>query len=79
MQFNQCRMDKNTAILFSIPFTLIVLTTGFFIIGPCQAAGFETCCIGSNCLVAGDSCYCDVVCYEFNDCCSDIGKTCPLS
>ena len=44
-------------------------------IGPCQTAGFTTCCT-SGCNVG--SCYCDATCYTFGDCCyEDIAITCP--
>ena len=42
----------------------------------CVDAGFESCCTGSNCgLPSG--CFCDLPCYEFDDCCDDIAEICP--
>ena len=44
--------------------------------GSCADAGFSGCCVDDNCEITAAavplSCYCDVLCYEFNDCCDDI-------
>ena len=51
------------------------------IIGSCVDAGFEDCCnsdIDGSCIVNGfPSCFCDQMCYLFNDCCFDIAEICP--
>ena len=44
------------------------------IIGSCVAQGFNGCCTEGSCSVSagGSTCYCDQVCHNFGDCCSDI-------
>uniref|UniRef100_A0A1X7VE53 Fibronectin type-III domain-containing protein n=1 Tax=Amphimedon queenslandica TaxID=400682 RepID=A0A1X7VE53_AMPQE len=47
--------------------------------GSCVAAGFSTCCSVGNsasCYGLPHNCYCDHLCYEYNDCCTDIGSVC---
>ena len=47
--------------------------------GSCVAAGFENCCnLGNspNCYGNPPSCFCDHLCYDFGDCCSDIEQVC---
>ncbi|XP_064394442.1 uncharacterized protein LOC135341711 [Halichondria panicea] len=41
----------------------------------CSGAGYKDgCCISgnTNCFIAKGSCYCDVTCHDFGDCCEDI-------
>ena len=44
--------------------------------GSCVDAGFTGCCTNNDCEVFSptfaSSCYCDVLCYVFDDCCEDI-------
>ena len=42
-------------------------------VGSCVAQGFTGCCT-SSCVVSSNisTCYCDQLCYNFGDCCSDI-------
>ena len=46
--------------------------------GSCIQKGFQGCCdpnLSSECYgSAGTSCYCDELCYQFNDCCFDIDQ-----
>ena len=46
--------------------------------GSCVDAGFTGCCIGENCAVFAPSlsfsCFCDALCYVFDDCCDDINS-----
>ncbi len=42
--------------------------------GQCENAGQSTCCT-SNCNLG--SCYCDLACHGFGDCCDDIDNLCP--
>ena len=46
------------------------------ILGSCVAQGFTGCCT-SSCAVSSNvsTCYCDQLCYNFGDCCSDIEET----
>ena len=51
------------------------------LIGSCTAAGFSSCCIpgdSASCYGNPPTCYCDEVCFKFDDCCSDIGKICSI-
>ena len=47
-------------------------------VGSCVDAGFTDCCIGDNCAVFAPSlpfsCYCDALCYVYDDCCDDINS-----
>ena len=48
----------------------------------CISGGHTGCCTrtpGNSCSVSNDgmSCYCDQGCHERDECCSDIGNTCP--
>ena len=47
-------------------------------VGSCVDAGFTGCCIGENCTVFAPSlpfsCYCDALCYVYDDCCDDISS-----
>ena len=47
-----------------------------YIIGSCVAAGYVGCCTDGDCEVVIQtsplSCFCDTVCYIFDDCCDDI-------
>ena len=43
--------------------------------GSCGLAEFSGCCniyVEANCFGATGNCYCDEICYEFEDCCDDI-------
>ena len=57
----------------------ILLSYHCVIPGSCIAAGFSSCCSQANsadCHGNPPSCFCDEICYEFNDCCSDISSIC---
>ena len=48
--------------------------------GSCVDAGFSGCCEGDNCEVFPSSnfsfsCFCDVMCFKYGDCCDDISIT----
>ena len=43
-------------------------------IGSCVEAGFTDCCDDSECGVG--ECFCDITCYEFEDCCDDFEEIC---
>ncbi|CAI8033001.1 Low-density lipoprotein receptor-related protein 6, partial [Geodia barretti] len=66
----------NPALLTTDPTPEPLLT-----IGTCTAAGFESCCavgVGQPCLGNPQDCYCDVDCFLFGDCCSDIDDICTF-
>ena len=47
----------------------------FCLTGSCVAMGYVGCCNpqdSTSCLGSGNTCYCDELCYEFNDCCDDV-------
>ena len=54
------------------------------LVGSCVIANFDGCCVYSNNVVSCNgitssnntaTCYCDHLCYQFGDCCSDINST----
>ena len=40
-------------------------------LGPCVASGYLSCCVEDNCKTSA-GCFCDELCYRFQDCCYDI-------
>ena len=46
-----------------------------FTLGPCQSMGFTSCCSflsNVTCLSSEADCYCDQICFYYQDCCSDV-------
>ena len=41
------------------------------VIGSCSAAGYSSCCVVGSCKGEPPNCYCDSLCYLFDDCCDD--------
>ena len=70
-------MHEHTILLglSSHTFWLIFL----FCIGSCVDAGFTECCTEGECRAFAPNssffCFCDRLCFDFNDCCDDISQT----
>ena len=61
----------------SVHTTIVKLTTSILNAGSCVNASFNGCCTGADCEVFSSStfpisCFCDVLCYTYDDCCNDI-------
>ena len=51
----------------------------FFISGSCNMAGYTNCCNTGMCWGSPASCFCDLDCYHYGDCCTDIDSSCSFN
>ena len=69
--------SSSSSILF-LTFAKLCLSCDIYI-GSCVEAGYTGCCADPSANCSGSDpydCYCDVFCYNLEDCCSDIEETC---
>ena len=45
----------------------------FLFVGSCASLNITGCCANGTCYT-GTGCYCDQLCYQYNDCCHDIAS-----
>ena len=72
-QFAQASMQGRLVLQFCRVESCLLDTIYTASATPCQDAGYSGCCStgGGSCRTTS-GCFCDLTCYTYNDCCSDI-------